>query len=163
MLQFIQLPKIHLKKPCDKAIMKKLNLNICVYPAHCYHPQPVLESSFATLMVFHKLNEINYFHILQTLHSVRSFPLSPGTCTINCVANEPALAMLCSLPGLLMPCSEQENPAEEWSKASFSGRQMLSKQRKRNSNNSLLLRPLLAFIIFGVCWLALMKPHVIFI
>lgn len=170
MLQFIQLPKIHLKKPCDKAIMKKLNLNICVYPAHCYHPpshpQPVLKSSFVTPMVFHKLNEINYFHILQTLHRVCNSPCLPTRVQLTqfiCVANEPALAMLCSLRGLLMPCSEQENPAEEWSKASFSGRQMLSKQRKRNSNNCLLLRSLLAFIIFGVCWLALMKPHVIFI
>lgn len=80
MLQFIQLPKIHLKKLFDKAIMKKLNLNICVYPAHCYHhlshPQPMLKSSFATLMVFHKLNEINYFHILQTLHRVHGSPVS---------------------------------------------------------------------------------------
>lgn len=81
MLQFIQLPKIYLKKPCDKAIMKKLNLNICVYPAHCYHhpshPQLVLKSSFATLMVFHKLNEINYFHILQTSHRVCGSLVSP--------------------------------------------------------------------------------------
>lgn len=71
MLQFIQLPKIHLKKLHNKAIMKKLNLNICV---HCYHhpshPQPLLKSSFASLMLFHELNEINYFHILQTLHCV---------------------------------------------------------------------------------------------
>lgn len=170
MLQFIQLPKIHLKKACDKAIMKKLNLNICVYPVHCYHlpshPQPMLKSSFATLMVFHKLNEINYFHILQTLHRVCSFPRIPTCVQLTqfiCVANEPALAVLGGLPGLLVPRSEEENPSEEWSKASFSGRQMLSKQRRRNSNNCLLLHPLLAFIIFGVCWLALMKPHVIFI
>lgn len=39
--------------------------------------QLALKSSFATLMVFLKLNEINYFHILQTLHRVRGSPVSP--------------------------------------------------------------------------------------
>lgn len=39
--------------------------------------QLALKSSFATLMVFLKLNEINYFHILQTLHRVRGSPISP--------------------------------------------------------------------------------------
>lgn len=64
-----------------KTRKKPFNLNICVYLAHCYHyvshPQPVLKSSFATLMVFHKLNEINYFHILQTSHRVCGSPVSP--------------------------------------------------------------------------------------
>lgn len=36
-----------------------------------------LKSSFATLMVLLKLNEINYFHILQTLHRVCGSPVSP--------------------------------------------------------------------------------------
>lgn len=61
--------------------MNKLNLNICVYPVLCHHhlphTQPVLKSSFATLMVFHELNEINYFHILQTFHRVRCSPSPP--------------------------------------------------------------------------------------
>lgn len=42
-----------------------------------YLSQLTLKSSFATLMVFLKLNEINYFHILQTLHRVRGSPVSP--------------------------------------------------------------------------------------
>lgn len=80
-------------------------------------------------MVFHKLNEINYFHILQTLHRVW-FPRLPTRVHLAqfiCVANEPALVVLDGLPGLLLPHSGGENPAEEWSKASISGRQMLSK------------------------------------
>lgn len=153
--------------------MKKLNLNICVSPVcryhHPPHPQPMLKSSFEPLMVFHKLNEINYFHILQTLQPC-ALPLpplpSPRTCTISsvhlyCKWAGPDGAR--GLPGLLFPGSGEENPAEEWSKASFSGKQMLSKHGEGAPVTVPSLFPLLAFIIFGVCWLALMKPHVIFI
>ena len=66
-------------------------------------------------MVFHKLNEINYFHILQTPHRVRlpRLPARVQLAQFICVANEPALAMLGGLPGLLLPRSGEENPAEE--------------------------------------------------
>lgn len=85
-------------------------------------------------MVFHKLKEINYFHILQTLHRVRCSPRLPARVQLAqfiCVANEPALTVLSGLPWFLLPRGTEENPAEEWSKASFSGRQMLSKHREK--------------------------------
>lgn len=95
MLQSIQLPKIHLKKPREKAITKQLNLNICVSAVHCYHhlshPQSVLKSSFALLTLFYKLKEINYFHILQTLHRalLPCLPARVQFAPFVCVANEP--------------------------------------------------------------------------
>lgn len=55
-------------------------------------------------MVFHKLNEINYLHILQTLHRVQ-FPCLPERVQLAqfiWVANESALAILGGLAGPLL-------------------------------------------------------------
>lgn len=135
MLQFIQLPKIYFKKLCDKAIMKKLNLNICVYPAHCYrHPisSPCSNPLLQHWWYFSSSVRLIISIFLQTLHLVRSprLPARVQLAQFICVTNEPALVVLSGLPGLLLPCRGEENPAEEWSKASISGRQMLSKHRK---------------------------------
>ena len=61
-------------------------------------------------MVFQKLNEINYFHILQTSHRARH-PARVQLAEFICVANEPALAVLDGLPGLLLPRSERGEPS----------------------------------------------------
>lgn len=56
-------------------------------------PAASLKSAFAAaLMVFQQLNEINYFHILQTLRHVCVSPVSPTRVQLAhfiCVANEP--------------------------------------------------------------------------
>lgn len=55
MLRFIQFPKIH-ENQSDKAIIKKVNLNICVLAAVlcCLIHQPTLKSSCKILMLFWK-------------------------------------------------------------------------------------------------------------
>lgn len=67
------------------------------------------------------------------------------------------VALFDGLPGLLLPHGGEENPAEERSKASISGRQKLSK----HGEEAPVSPP--AFIILRVCRLPLMKLNVIFI
>lgn len=106
-------------------------------------PRLALTISFATLMVLLPLSEMNYFHILQILHSVRVCGQGPSRLPTRvqlarfiCVANEATLGSFDGLPRLLLLCREgkrrtkrgEENLARGAIKKKpfISGRQMLS-------------------------------------